>query len=192
MSPWGLFLLFAKTALLTFGGGYAMVPLFQNEIVTRHTLLSAADFANLVALAQVTPGPIGFNAATYVGMTCGGWTGSVVASLGVIVPTFLVAFVVAVFLKRAAGADWMKTMMKGIRPCVIGIIAAAVFFFADTSVFTAPFAAFLRGGSFGVCWQGAVIFGTVVFVRWKWKKPNPVWSLVLSAALGWLLFLPVG
>ena len=72
MSLWGLFLLFAKTALLTFGGGYAMVPLFQNEIVTRHAFLSAADFANLVALAQVTPGPIGFNSATYVGMVSGG------------------------------------------------------------------------------------------------------------------------
>ena len=173
MSVIGLFFLFAKTAILTFGGGYAMVPLFQNEIVTRHALLSAADFANLVALAQITPGPIGFNAATYAGMVCGGWPGSVSASLGVMVPTFLVAWLVAVFLKRAAGAAWMKTLMKGIRPCVIGIIASAVIFFAQTAC----------------CWQGAVIFAAVVLVRWKFKKLNPVWSLVLSAVLGWLLFL---
>ena len=189
MSLVGLFLLFAKTAILTFGGGYAMVPLFQNEIVTRHALMSAADFANLVALAQVTPGPIGFNAATYAGMVCGGWTGSVSASLGVMAPTFLVALAVAVFLKRAAGAAWMKTLMKGIRPCVIGIIAAAVVFFADTSVFTAPFADLLHGKAFGVCWQGAVIFAAVVILRWKFKKLNPIWSLVLSAVLGGLLFL---
>lgn len=173
MSVVGLFFLFAKIAILTFGGGYAMVPIFQNEIVTRHALLSAADFANLIALAQVTPGPIGFNAATYAGMVCGSWTGSVVASLGVVVPTFLVAWAAAVFLKRAAGAAWMKAMMKGIRPCVIGIIASAVIFFARTAC----------------CWQGAVIFAAVVLVRWKFKKLNPVWSLLLSAVLGWALFL---
>jgi len=179
MSALGLFGLFAKTALLTFGGGYAMVPIFQNEIVTRHALLTAEDFANLVALAQVTPGPIGFNAATYVGMTCGGWTGSVAASLGVVVPTFAIAFLVAVFLRRADDAVWMKTMMRGIRPCVIGVIAAAVVFFADTSVIT----------SSGFCWQGAVVFVAVVFIRWKWKKLNPVWSLAVSAVLGWVLFV---
>jgi len=185
----GLFLLFAKTALLTFGGGYAMVPLFQNEIVTRHLLMSAEDFANLVALAQVTPGPIGFNAATYVGMTCGGWTGSVAASLGAVVPTFLVALAVAVCLRRALDAVWMKSLMKGIRPCVIGVIAAAVVFFADTSVFTAPLSAALHGGRFGLCWQGAVVFAFVVFIRRKWKRLNPVWSLAASAVLGWILFL---
>jgi len=189
MSALGLFLLFAKTALLTFGGGYAMVPLFQNEIVLSHQLLTAEDFANLVALAQVTPGPIGFNAATYVGMTCGGWAGSVVASLGVAVPTFLVAWVVAASLRRAAGADWMKTMMRGIRPCVIGVIAAAVVFFADTSVFTTPLSAALRGGRLGLCWQGVVVFVLVVFVHGRWKKLNPVWLLLASAVLGWLLYL---
>jgi len=189
MSVIGLFLLFAKTALLTFGGGYAMVPLFQNEIVFKHQLLSQEAFANLVALAQVTPGPIGFNAATYVGMTCGGWTGSVAASLGVAVSTFAVALVVAVFLRRASGSAWMKTMMRGIRPCVVGVIAAAVVFFADTSVFTAPLAEGLRGGRFGICWQGAVVFGLVVFVRWRWKKLNPVWPLLAAAVLGGVLYL---
>jgi len=189
VSAFGLFLLFAKIALLTFGGGYAMVPLFQNEIVTRHALMTAEDFANLVALAQVTPGPIGFNAATYVGMTCGGWTGSLAASLGVVAATFLVALAAAVLLRRAADAGWMKTMMRGIRPCVIGVIAAAVVFFADTSVFTAPLSSALRGGPFGLCWQGAVIFAAVVFFRWRWKKLSPVWSLLVSAALGGALFL---
>jgi len=179
MSAFGLFLLFAKTALLTFGGGYAMVPIFQNEIVVRQALLTAEEFANLVALAQVTPGPIGFNAATYVGMTCGGWTGAVLASLGVVVPTFAIALTVAFFLRRAAGAGWMKTMMKGIRPCVVGVIAAAVVFFAETSVVTKN----------GFCWQGAVVFVAVVFIRWKWKNLNPVWSLAVSALLGWALFV---
>ena len=184
-----LFLIFAKTAILTFGGGYAMVPLFQNEIVTRHAFLSAADFANLVALAQVTPGPIGFNAATYVGMKCAGLPGALAASLGVMAPSFAVALVVAVFLRRAKDAAWMKLMMKGIRPCVVGIIAAAVVFFADTSVFTAPLGPALHGGPFGVCWQGALIFVAVVVLRLGFGRLNPIWSLVVSAVLGGVLFM---
>lgn len=168
-----LFLVFAKIAVLTFGGGYAMVPLFEHEIVTRCAFMSAADFANLIGLAQVTPGPIGFNSATYVGMTQGGLAGSVVASLGVMVPSIVVSLVVAVFLRRAAGAEWMSRLMKGVRPCVVGIIGAAVVFFAKTAV----------------CWQGALIFAVVMIFRWRWKKLNPIWSLVVSALLGWVLFL---
>jgi len=184
-----LFLIFAKTAVLTFGGGYAMVPLFENELVRRHALLTAHAFADLVGLAQVTPGPIGFNAATYVGMTQGGLLGAAVASAGVMLPSVVVSQVVAVFLRKAADAQWMKRLMKGVRPCVVGIIAAAVLFFADTSVFTVPFADMIRGKAFGVCWQGAAIFALVILVRRFWPKLNPIWSLFISGVLGWVLFL---
>ena len=168
-----LFLIFAKIAVLTFGGGYAMVPLFEHEIVTRHAFMSAADFANLIGLAQVTPGPIGFNSATYVGMAQGGFVGSLVASLGVMVPSIIISLIVAIFLRKAADANWMKLLMKGVRPCVVGIIGAAVIFFARTAL----------------CWQGAAIFALVVLIRWKWSKLNPIWSLAVSAFLGWALFL---
>ena len=173
MSLLVLFLIFAKIAMLTFGGGYAMVPLFEHEIVTRHAFMAAADFANLIGLAQVTPGPIGFNSATYVGMAQGGLAGSVIASLGVMVPSIVISLVVAIFLRKAADAKWMKLLMQGVRPCVVGIIGAAIIFFAKTAV----------------CWQGAVIFALVVLIRWKWAKLNPIWSLAVSALLGWVLFL---
>ena len=168
-----LFWTFFKIGLFTFGGGYAMVPLFEHEIVTRHAFMAAADFANLIGLAQVTPGPIGFNSATYVGMAQGGLAGSVIASLGVMVPSIVISLVVAIFLRKAADAKWMKLLMQGVRPCVVGIIGAAVIFFAKTAI----------------CWQGAVIFALVVFIRWKWAKLNPIWSLAASAFLGWVLFL---
>ena len=173
MSLLVLFLIFAKIAVLTFGGGYAMVPLFEHEIVTRHAFMAAADFANLIGLAQVTPGPIGFNSATYVGMAQDGLAGSVIASLGVMVPSIVISLVVAIFLRKAADAKWMKLLMQGVRPCVVGIIGAAIIFFAKTAV----------------CWQGAVIFALVVLIRWKWAKLNPIWSLAVSALLGWVLFL---
>ena len=168
-----LMLVFAKVAVLTFGGGYAMVPLFENELVRHYAFLTADEFANLVGLAQVTPGAIGFNSATYVGMSQGGLAGALAASLGVMIPSILISLVVAVFLRRAANAAWMKLLMKGVRPCVVGIIGAAVVFFARTAL----------------CWQGAAIFAAVVLLRWRFPKLNPIYSLVLSAALGYLLFL---
>lgn len=168
-----LMLVFAKVAVLTFGGGYAMVPLFENELVRNHAFLTADEFANLVGLAQVTPGPIGFNSATYVGMAQGGLAGALAASLGVVIPSIVISLLVAVFLRRAADAQWMKLLMKGVRPCVVGIIGAAVVFFARTAL----------------CWQGAVIFAAVVLLRWKLPKLNPLWSLALSALLGYVLLL---
>ena len=168
-----LMLVFAKGAVLTFGGGYAMVPIFENELVKNHAFLTADEFANLVGLAQVTPGPIGFNSATYVGMAQGGLAGALAASLGVVIPSIVISLLVAVFLRRAADAQWMKLLMKGVRPCVVGIIGAAVVFFARTAL----------------CWQGAVIFAAVVLLRWKLPKLNPLWSLALSALLGYVLFL---
>lgn len=168
-----LMLVFAKVAVLTFGGGYAMVPLFENELVKNHAFLTADEFANLVGLAQVTPGPIGFNSATYVGMAQGGLAGALAASLGVVIPSIVISLLVAVFLRRAADAQWMKLLMKGVRPCVVGIIGAAVVFFARTAL----------------CWQGAVIFAAVVLLRWKLPKLNPLWSLALSVLLGYVLFL---
>ena len=168
-----LMLVFAKVAVLTFGGGYAMVPIFENELVKNHAFLTADEFANLVGLAQVTPGPIGFNSATYVGMAQGGLAGALAASLGVVIPSIVISLLVAVFLRRAADAQWMKLLMKGVRPCVVGIIGAAVVFFARTAL----------------CWQGAVIFAAVVLLRWKLPKLNPLWSLALSALLGYVLFL---
>ena len=134
-----LMLVFAKVAVLTFGGGYAMVPIFENELVRNHAFLTADEFSNLVGLAQVTPGPIGFNSATYVGMAQGGLAGALAASLGVVIPSIVISLLVAVFLRRAADAQWMKLLMKGVRPCVVGIIGAAVVFFARTAL----------------CWQGA-------------------------------------
>ena len=168
-----LMLVFAKVAVLTFGGGYAMVPIFENELVRNHAFLTADEFANLVGLAQVTPGPIGFNSATYVGMAQGGLAGALAASLGVVIPSIVISLLVAVFLRRAADAQWMKLLMKGVRPCVVGIIGAAVVFFARTAL----------------CWQGAVIFAAVVLLRWKLPKLNRLWSLALSALLGYVLFL---
>ena len=181
-----LYLIFAKTAILTFGGGYAMIPLFRDEIVAKHAFMDGAEFANLVALAQVTPGPIGLNSATYVGMSQAGVPGAIAATLGVMTPAFVTTLAAAIFLSRVSKSGWLKDLLRGIRPCVLGVIAAAVVFFADTSVFTSPVSGLVHGGELGVSATGLAIFVCALVVEWRWK-PAPVWLLAGSAVVGILL-----
>jgi len=170
-----IFLAFAKVAALTFGGGYAMIPLFQDEIVTRLALMPDTDFANLVGLAMVTPGPVGLNSATYAGVVTGGLRGAVAATLGVMVPSLTFTLVVAVFLRRISSSKRVKDVFAAIRPAVVGLFAAAVLFFAKTSVFES--------------WQGAAVFAAILLLHLRWKM-NVFAALALSGALGYLLYLP--
>ena len=193
-----MYLLFAKIGLFTFGGGYAMIPLFQVELVNNWHFMTNDSFANFVALAQVTPGPVGLNAATYIGYQCGsqnlggvfgGAVGGLIGTLGVMTPSLIVVTLIACFMQMFKENPVVKAILSGIRPATLGLIAAAVIFFAETSVFTAPLRNLWTSGKpFGLCWQGCVIFAAVLAVSLKWKL-SPVWLLIGSAFAGWLLFL---
>ena len=187
MSLAGLFQLFAMVSFLTFGGGYAMIPLFQAALVTSHHFMTAEEFANLVALAQVTPGPVGLNAATYIGFVQQSYPGAFAATLGAMTPSLTLVAAVAVCLYKYKDHFFVKSLLSGIRPVTLGLIAAAVIFFAETSVFTAPLSDLWKegGGNFGICWQGGVIF--LLSLILAYRKINILLILFLAAGLGWLL-----
>lgn len=195
-----LFWVFFKIALFTFGGGYAMIALYQQELVERAAYLSAHEFVNIVALAQMTPGPIGLNAATYVGYTVGlaqaglpgvwgGVLGSVVATVAVVTPSLCVTTLVAMFLHRFAGSRAVRAALSGIRPAVLGLIASAVFVFADASILTAPLKnLWSRGGAtVGVHLSALLIFALALGVRLRFPKVGILWILLGAAALGAVL-----
>ena len=191
-----LYLLFVKIGAFTFGGGYAMIPLFQTELVNNYHFMTNAEFANFVALAQVTPGPVGLNAATYIGYLCGvrslggffgGAVGGLVGTLGVMTPSLIIVTLIAYFIHAFKENPVMKAVLAGIRPATLGLIAAAVVFFAETSVFTAPLKHIWEGKTFGISWQSALIFLLVLFVEIKWKL-NPIPLLLGTALLSFLLF----
>ncbi len=196
-----LYGVFFKVSLFTFGGGYAMITLYQSELVERHGFVTAEKFADLVAVAQVTPGPIGLNTASYVGYQIGferlggvggGVLGSFVATLGLISPSLLVAMLAAMFLRKYAESRGVKAALAGIRPVVVGLIAAAVVSFAETSVFTARVRSLWQGAGegapFGIRWQSALIFALALAVKLIWKKKIGILPLLLGAgALACLL-----
>lgn len=185
MNPLQLFLLFAKIAVLTFGGGYAMIPLFQYELVTRTKLIENGEFANLIALAQVTPGPIGLNAATYIGYQQSGFWGSLCATIGVVMPSVILIILLVYSLSKIKDNPYFKGVLGGIRAVTLGLIFSAVIFFAETSVFTAPFDTLWKGkiSDFGISWSSLFIFA-LTFVLQRFTKLSVLQLMLIAAVLG--------
>jgi chromate transporter len=187
MSLLALYLLFLKIGFFTFGGGYAMIPLFQSELVTERALISPEQFADIIALAQMTPGPVGLNAATYIGQLQGGFIGAFACTLGVCTPSLTLGILLAYFLKRAAGNPWLAGAMNGIRPATIGMIAAAVISFADASIFATPLATiFSAPADFRISIPGMLIFALTIFLNIRWKL-SMLTTIAIASILGLLL-----
>ena len=130
MDEWNLYLSlffsFFKIGLFGFGGGYAMLSLIQHEVVETHQWISVSDFTDIVAISQTTPGPIAFNTATYIGYTATGnvW-GAVVCTLAVSLPSIILMTLVARFFFAFRNNGYVAAVLKGLKPVVIGLIAAA-------------------------------------------------------------------
>ena len=122
-----LFLTFAKIGLFTFGGGYAMLPMIEDECVKKHKWLSDDEFSHLVVLADSTPGPVAINCATFIGCRQKGVAGSVVATLGMIFPSFVIIYLISIFFDKFSSFQWVESAFKGIKAAVaILIIDAAL------------------------------------------------------------------
>ncbi len=138
MNPFVLFLLFAKFGCVSFGGGYVLIPLIINELVEKRGVINMETFGNLVSIAQVTPGPVGMNAATYVGYLQGGFWGALFASLGLIAPSLLLGSLAFYSISRWRENVWVRGILQGVRPVSLAMIFFAAFLFLGMSVFTAP------------------------------------------------------
>ncbi|WP_295992410.1 chromate transporter [uncultured Alistipes sp.] len=183
-----LFLSYLKIGFFGFGGGYAMLSLIQNEVVVRHAWMTNAQFADIVAVSQITPGPIAINSATYVGYTVGaqmgpayGVAGSLVATFAVCLPSLTLMILVARFFLRLKNNRLVEGAMRGMRPVVIGMIAAA----ALLLIF--PHSDAPGDHNFIDAWSW-LLFGGVL--AGSWRKVNPILMIVLSAAAGIAIYYP--
>lgn len=177
----GLFITFFKIGAFTFGGGYAMLPLIQSEVAA-HGWLSQSELVNFIAVSESTPGPFAINIATYVGASQGGILGSFLATLGVVLPSFIVILIVAQCYEKFKTNKAVKGVLSGLRPAAIGLIATAVLT-AGKTVFVpevaAPVLEVITSYDF-IC--GAVIF--LIALPLIFKKVHPILVICLSAALG--------
>ncbi len=172
-----LFLTFFRIGLFTFGGGYAMLPMIQQEVV-RHNWMSIEDLVNFIAVSESTPGPFAINVSTYIGAETAGFAGASAATAGVVLPSFLVISIVAAGYERFRTSQTVSGVMSGLRPAVIGLIGAALYSVGSAVLF--PDGASVRPGLFGF---SLAICGIVLFLRMK-KQAHPILLILLSAVLG--------
>lgn len=187
-----LFLTFLKIGAVSFGGGYGMIPLMREEVLANGWLTEDA-FMNFIAVSESTPGPIAVNMATFVGSSQGGILGSFLATLGVVLPAFIIILIVSAVLKNILKYAGVQAVLGGIRPAVVGLILAT----SITMIISTIFNVATIGDKMVVDWKGIVIFGilaTLYFtlLKVKNKKLSPIIIILISAALGLLLYaLPI-
>ena len=120
-----LFWAFIQVGLFSIGGGYAALPLIQNRVVDTYGWLDMGEFADIITISQMTPGPIAINAATFVGTRIGGILGAIVATLGCILPSFIIVLVLAILYKKYKNLKYVQGILYSLQPAVVGLIASA-------------------------------------------------------------------
>lgn len=197
MIYWQLLLVYLKVGLFGFGGGYAMLSLIQNEIVTKHAWLTEQQFTDIIAVSQVTPGPIGINSATYVGYSVTGsvW-GSILATVAVCIPSFIMVIAIALAFAKVRHNRWVDATFTGIRPASVGLIAAAALMLSLRAGFIGNWIA-AEPGTFSLDqvvvtdnfpdYKSLLIFAFTFLAMIK-KWIHPILLIGVTGVLGFILF----
>ena len=185
-----LFLTFLEIGAVSFGGGYGMISLVREKVIT-NGWLTDGEFLNMIAVAESTPGPIAVNMATFVGSTQGGVLGSALATLGVILPAFIIMLIIASLIKNLLKYKGVQAVLGGIRPAVVGLIVAT----ASTMILSTIIGVSASGFSLSIpdMVKNVVIFAAVVgaaalYKKLRKKKISPILLIVFSGVLGLILF----
>ena len=178
-----LFWAFFQIGLFSIGGGYAAMPMIQSQVVSSFGWLTMAEFADVVTISEMTPGPITLNAATFVGTQVAGIPGALAATFGCIVPSCIIVTTLAVLYKKFSRANTVQRVLSGLRPVVVGLIASA----ALTLVLVA-----FWGGEFSTNFSDLNLFAVAFFAAGlfllKKFKPSPIYILLGSGLLGLIFY----
>ena len=182
-----LFYTFFKIGLFGFGGGYAMISMIQGEVVTRHEWLSSNEFTDIIAISQMTPGPIGINSATYVGYSAVvnagyshavGILGSTIATVSVVLPSFILMVLISKFFLKYQKHPIIASVFEGLRPGVVGLLAAAALVLMNRENF----------GTYN--WQiltSIILFAGTFIASYRYKV-NPILLIVICGIIGNVTF----
>ncbi|MDD2446407.1 MAG: chromate transporter [Tissierellia bacterium] len=167
-----LFITFFKIGAFSFGGGYAMLPLMQEEIIDVNNWITSTEFIDIIAISEMTPGPIAVNSATFLGYKVAGIGGSALATFGVILPSFIVMSLIFHFMNRFKDSLYVDWAFRGIRPVVLGLIAAAAVSVSQTAFIDLK----------------SVMIAIILFYIVTFKKYNAILAVVLAGVLGVILY----
>lgn len=185
-----LFLIFSKIGIVNFGGGYAMLSLIQDEVVRKQGWVSSSEFTDMVAVSQMTPGPLGINIATYVGYTSvinEGYSpllailGSLLATLSVLWLPFILMIAISRYLLRHKDSPVVRSIFSGLRPTIVGLVAAAALVLMNAENFGAPREALVQ-------FVASVTLFALAFVASYRFKTNPLLLLALAGGFGMIFY----
>ena len=180
-----LFLTFFKIGLFTIGGGYAMIPMIQQDVLA-HGWATQSELIDFIAISESTPGPFAVNVATFVGMHQYGLFGAFCSTLGVVLPSFLIILLVAKWFAHFQENPYVKAALYGLRPAVVGLIASAalsIFLASALGGISTHMLLYLRGMP-SISWRSILIIAIVFAVSRFKKKLHPIWLILISGALG--------
>lgn len=168
-----LYLAFLKIGTFSFGGGYAMLPFMQKEIVENHSWISMSEFSDIIGISQMTPGPVAINSATFVGYKVGGVIGSVMATIGVVTTSFILISIINKVLNKFKESIVVKSMLVGMRPIFIALIMYACIDLAKESYVDFK----------------SIIITIIIGIILLSKKVHPILVIVIAAILGLIFYL---
>ncbi|MEK3659779.1 chromate transporter [Paenibacillus sp. FSL F4-0236] len=175
---WNLFFIFIKIGLLSFGGGYAIIPMIQHEAMAGGWLFER-EFQEVVSIAGMSPGPVATNSATLIGYRVAGIEGAIVSTLGMVLPSLIIIIVISIFFYRVRDSQWIKTLFYGLRPVITGLIAYAAIRFGLNSMEHA----FISWQTIGTL----IIVFAALYGLMKYKL-HPLTIIVASGILGVAFF----
>jgi len=181
-----MFFAFFKVGLFTIGGGLVAIPIMQDYVI-KYQWITQKDFVDMIAISQSTPGPIGINLATYVGASQYGLLGSIVVTMGMVLPSFIIITIVSKFLAHFNQNKWVKASLTSIRPIVVGIILSAGFFIAKVSFVNVE--SFMNTGKWLDLIELKSFLVFLVFFGLMFKvEKHPILYIVAGGLVGVLLF----
>ena len=185
-----LFLEFFKIGLFTFGGGYAMIPLIK-ETVYKYGWMDESHFLDMVGLSEVTPGPIAINMATFIGSEQGGFLGATVATIGVILPAFLIMLIIAIVLRKFMKNKFVQGTLGGIKSVAVALIASSAITLLSDILFPVSY----QNGNFNISANLVsikifvlIIGGYFILKMALKKKPTPVLVIIMSVVVGLMVY----
>lgn len=185
-----LFLEFFKIGLFTFGGGYAMIPLIK-ETVYKYGWMDESHFLDMVGLSEVTPGPIAINMATFIGSEQGGFLGATIATIGVILPAFLIMLIIAIVLRKFMKNKFVQGTLGGIKSVAVALIASSAITLLSDILFPVSY----QNGNFNISANLVsikifvlIIGGYFILKMALKKKPGPVLVIIMSVVVGLMVY----
>ena len=187
-----MFLTFAKVGVMTFGGGYAMLPILQREIVEKHQWATDAELTDYFAIGQCTPGIIAVNTATFIGRKHQGILGGIVATLGVVFPSLVIITLIAAFLTNFADIPLVRNALAGVNACVVALIASSVIKLGKTTLKNSPSVVIFLCVLVLACAANFVSFPATWWGRLLDTVISPAVLIVCAGVVGVILWLPAG